>query len=121
MASVREVKQKLKRITRALRRTPGVTVKHESLKSAYFEGILSRGGRELSAFLIATDRLDGDWKRAAAEIELNVDAYLGDMSDRAALPWDFISTEKEQHRLRWEYRKGHGLPHRKKEMERVQG
>ena len=116
MASVKEIKRKLKRISKALRRTPGVTVKHESLKSAYLEAVLSRGGRELSEFLIATDRLDGDWRRAAAEIELDVDAYLGNMSDSAALPWDFISSEKEQHRLRWEYRKGYGLPYREKDL-----
>ena len=116
MAPVKEIKRKLKHIITALRRTPGVTVKHESLKSAYLEAILSRGGRELSEFLIATDRLDGDWRGAAAEIELDVDAYLGNMSDRAALPWDFISSEKEQHRLRWEYRKGYGLPYREKDV-----
>lgn len=116
MAPVKEIKRKLKHIITALRRTPGVTVKHESLKSAYLEAILSRGGRELSEFLIAIDRLDGDWRRAAAEIELDVDVYLGNMSDRAALPWDFISSEKEQHRLRWEYRKGYGLPYREKDL-----
>jgi len=112
MATVSEVKGKLRRITKSLRNTPGVSVKHESLKSAYFEAILSRGGRELSEFLIATERLDGDWRRAAADLQLDVDAYLGDMSDQEVLPWDFISSDKEQHRLMWEYRKGHGLPRR---------
>ncbi|MBT5877096.1 MAG: radical SAM protein [Candidatus Latescibacteria bacterium] len=113
MAKVAEVKRKLRRITQSLRRTPGVKVKHESLKSAYFEAVLSRGGRELSAFLIATDRLEGDWRKAATELELDVDSYLGDMTERQALPWDFISSDREQHRLKWEYDKGHDIPHRK--------
>ncbi|MBM3262526.1 MAG: radical SAM protein [candidate division Zixibacteria bacterium] len=112
MAKPGEIKRKLDRITSALRRTPGVTVKHESLKSAYFEAVLSRGGRELSAFLVETVRRDGDWKAAAAEIGLDMGFYLGDMSQRSSLPWDFISTDREQHRLRWEYRKSHGLPYR---------
>ncbi len=112
MASPREVKRKLNRIRKALRGTPGVDVKHESLKSAYFEAVLSRGGRELSGFLMETARQDGDWKRAAAETETDISHYLGDMADQRSLPWDFISTEKEHHRLQWEYRKSHNLPYR---------
>ncbi len=115
MASPREVKRKLNRIKKALRGTPGVDVKHESLKSAYFEAILSRGGRELSGFLMETARRDGDWKRAAAETETDISRYLGDMADARSLPWDFISTEKEDHRLRWEYRKSHNLPYRSRQ------
>ena len=116
MASPREVRRKLNRIRKALRGTPGVEVKHESLKSAYFEAILSRGGRELSAFLAETVRQDGDWKRAAAEIGMDTSRYLGDMADLQSLPWDFISTEKEHHRLQWEYRKSHNLPYRKRQQ-----
>lgn len=112
MASPREVKRKLNHIKKSLRGTPGVDVKHESLKSAYFEAVLSRGGRELSGFLMETVRRDGDWKRAAAETETDISRYLGDMADMRSLPWDFISTEKEHHRLQWEYRKSHNLPHR---------
>ena len=112
MASPREVKRKLNHIKKSLRGTPGVDVKHESLKSAYFEAVLSRGGRELSGFIMETVRQDGDWKRAAAETETDISRYLGDMADMQSLPWDFISTEKEHHRLQWEYRKSHNLPHR---------
>ena len=116
MASPREVKGKLNRIRKALRGTPGVEVKHESLKSAYFEAILSRGGRELSTFLTETVRQDGDWKRAAAELGMDTSRYLGDMADLQSLPWDFISTEKERHRLQWEYRKSHNLPYRNRQQ-----
>ena len=115
MASPKEVKRKLNRIQKALRGTAGVDVKHESLKSAYFEAILSRGGRELSGFLMETARRDGDWKRAAAELGMDTSRYLGDMADLQSLPWDFISTEKENHRLQWEYRKSHRLPYRKRQ------
>lgn len=115
MASAKEVKRKLNRIQKALRGTAGVDVKHESLKSAYFEAILSRGGRELSGFLMETARRDGDWKRAAAELGLDTSRYLGDMADLRSLPWDFISTEKENHRLQWEYKKSHNLPYRKRQ------
>ncbi len=115
MASPKEVRRKLNRIQKALRGTAGVDVKHESLKSAYFEAILSRGGRELSGFLVETARRDGDWKRAAAELGMDTSRYLGDMADLRTLPWDFISTEKENHRLQWEYRKSHHLPYRKRQ------
>ncbi|MYA78687.1 MAG: radical SAM protein [Gemmatimonadetes bacterium] len=115
MASPKEVRRKLHRIQKALRGTAGVDVKHESLKSAYFEAILSRGGRELSGFLMETARREGDWKRAAAELGMDTSRYLGDMADLQSLPWDFISTEKENHRLQWEYRKSHRLPYRKRQ------
>ena len=115
MASPKEVRRKLNRIQKALRGTAGVDVKHESLKSAYFEAILSRGGRELSGFVMETARLDGDWKRAAAELGMDTSRYLGDMADLQSLPWDFISTEKENHRLQWEYKKSHNLPYRKRQ------
>ncbi len=115
MASPKEVRRKLNRIQKALRGTAGVDVKHESLKSAYFEAILSRGGRELSGFLMETTRRDGDWKRAAAELGMDTSRYLGDMAALRSLPWDFISTEKENHRLQWEYRKSHHLPYRKRQ------
>ncbi|MXY50110.1 MAG: radical SAM protein [Gemmatimonadetes bacterium] len=115
MASPKEVKRKLNRIQKALRGTAGVDVKHESLKSAYFEAILSRGGRELSGFLMETARREGDWKRAAAELGMDTSQYLGDMADLRSLPWDFISTEKENHRIQWEYRKSHQLPYRKRQ------
>lgn len=115
MASPKEVRRKLNRIQKALRGTAGVDVKHESLKSAYFEAILSRGGRELSGFLVETARRDGDWKRAAAELGMDTSRYLGDMAALRSLPWDFISTEKENHRLQWEYRKSHHLPYRKRQ------
>ena len=113
MATPREIKRKLNRIQKKLRGIPNVAVKHESLKSAYFEAILSRGGRELSAFLIETVRQDGDWKRAAIEIGMDTSQYLDDMTDKKSLPWNFISTDKENHRLKWEYRKSHNLPYRK--------
>ncbi|MCY3553894.1 MAG: radical SAM protein [Gemmatimonadetes bacterium] len=115
MASPKEVRRKLQRIQKALRGTAGVDVKHESLKSAYFEAILSRGGRELSGFVMETARMDGDWKRAAAELGMDTSRYLGDMADLQSLPWDFISTEKENHRLQWEYKKSHNLPYRKRQ------
>lgn len=115
MASPKEVRRKLNRIQKALRGTAGVDVKHESLKSAYFEAILSRGGRELSGFVMETARMDGDWKRAAAELGMDTSRYLGDMADLQSLPWDFISTEKENHRLQWEYKKSHNLPYRKRQ------
>lgn len=115
MASPKEVRRKLNRIQKALRGTAGVDVKHESLKSAYFEAILSRGGRELSGFVMETARMDGDWKRAAAELGMDTSRYLGDMADLQSLPWEFISTEKENHRLQWEYKKSHNLPYRKRQ------
>ena len=115
MASPKEVRRKLNRIQKALRGTAGVDVKHESLKSAYFEAILSRGGRELSGFVMETARREGDWKRAAAELGMDTSRYLGDMADLQSLPWDFISTEKENHRLQWEYKKSHNLPYRKRQ------
>ena len=116
MASPREVKRKLNRIKKVLRGTPGVDVKHESLKSAYFEGILSRGGRELSAFLMETVRQDGDWKRAAARKRDWIPRFIsGTWRTGSRCPGISYPTKRNTIGLQWEYRKSHNLPYRERQ------
>ncbi len=93
-----EIKRRVRFVERGVGKHAEIGV--ENYRSAYLEGILSRGGRELSDFLIAIHRCDGDWKRAAREIGLDVDAYLSERPDRmASQPWDFIYEDGERDKL----------------------
>ena len=98
MEPMREIKRRVRLIEKGIGKNAEVKV--ENYRSAYLEGILSRGGREMSAFLAATYRCEGDWKRAAREIGLDIEGYLAERPDRLApQPWDFISYDGEREKL----------------------
>lgn len=98
MEPMQEIKRRVRFIERGIGKHAEVGV--ENYRSAYLEGILSRGGREMSDFLIAIHRCAGDWKRAARETGLDVDACLAEQPDRmAAQPWDFIYHDGERDKL----------------------
>lgn len=98
MEPMREIKRRVRFIERGVGKHAEIGV--ENYRSAYLEGILSRGGREMSDFLIAIHRCEGDWKRAAREIGLDVDAYLAERPDRMVpQPWDFITYDGERDKL----------------------
>ncbi len=98
MEPLREIKRRMRFLERGIGKNAEIHV--ENYRSAYLEGILSRGGREMSDFLIAIHRFEGDWKRAVREIDLNVDAYLDERPDRTAVqPWDFIYYDGERNKL----------------------
>jgi radical SAM superfamily enzyme YgiQ (UPF0313 family) len=102
MEPMREIKRRVGILRRGIGGAAEIAV--ENYRSAYLEGILARGGRELSAFLLAIGRCDGDWKRAARETGLEVDAFLAERPDRLApQPWDLLYAERERERLDREY------------------
>ena len=59
----------------------------EGLKSAYLQGILSRGGRETGRFLEETYRARGDWRAGAASSGLDLEEILGDRDVEGHAPW----------------------------------
>jgi radical SAM superfamily enzyme YgiQ (UPF0313 family) len=104
MAEPKEIKQKLDIIRNALKRIPAITVKHESFKSAYLEGILSRGDRSLSRFLLMTHQCQGDWRKALRELEWSLEPFLAAQDNLSTqLPWDFIMTERDRNVLFRQY------------------
>jgi radical SAM superfamily enzyme YgiQ (UPF0313 family) len=109
MARQPEVKRRISILRRGLARVRGVRVTSETLRSAYLQGILARGGREIAPFLECTYRNGGDWKRAAAEVGLDVDSCLGERSLGRRLPWSSMTSADTLEKLGWEYRKALSL------------
>ncbi|GIX48013.1 MAG: radical SAM protein [Candidatus Tectimicrobiota bacterium] len=104
MAPPRLVEARLATLRRALRPQSHIRLKHESLKSAYLEAVLARGDRRLRTFLLATHRLGGDWRRAARELDFDWERFVcTPLSPGAALPWDFLASDRQQQRLQREY------------------
>lgn len=105
MVSRKEIKRKLNYLRKGFNRAGSIELKPEGLRSAYLEGILSRGDRSMSEFLITTLACQGNWEKAAEEIGLDIEAYLSGKSSHSVLPWEFISNTREQERLAREYQR----------------
>ncbi|MRR57136.1 MAG: radical SAM protein [Deltaproteobacteria bacterium] len=67
-----------------------VEIRFESLREAYLQSLLSRGGRGLAALLVQA-RKQGSWKRAARDLAIDTD-YLVHRTIPLdeTLPWDII-------------------------------
>jgi radical SAM superfamily enzyme YgiQ (UPF0313 family) len=107
MEGLRAVKRKLSIVRRALHGVRGIRVRSESLKAAYLQGILSRGGREMSGFLEETHLLGGDWRGAVGSSGLDLGDCLGPRRLDEKLPWDSMYNEGQIEALALEYRRAH--------------
>lgn len=97
------VKEKLKRIKKALREIRGMRVLHDVPKYAYMQGLFSRGDRSIADVLVAMATTD-DWKKACAASGINEDFYIFRKRSRdEVLPWDFIDTGTSKETLWAEY------------------
>lgn len=97
------VKERLKRIKRALMQLKGVKVFHDVPKYAYMQGLFSMGDRRISDVLermVGTD----DWKKACADAAIAPDFYiLRQKRFDEMLPWDFIEHGISKEKLWAEY------------------
>jgi len=85
------LKERLKRITKALQKEPNVYVTHGLPKWAYLQALLSRGDRRVSTFLYAFKGLAGNWRQGFRSSSLNPDFFVYRTRLRDELfPWDFI-------------------------------
>jgi len=110
MVSLKEAKRKLNYLRKGFRRVRNVELKPESLRTAYLEGILSRGDRSMGEFLTAIHACQGNWERAAREVGLDIEACLAGKSNLSTpLPWEFISNQREQERLTREYQRSQAV------------
>ncbi len=92
MTEEKTIKNRLKMIKDGLRAERGVTVLHDVVKYAYLQGVLARGDRRLSQFLIEC-RNASAWFRVMKEQKIAPEFYV--FRERAKdeiLPWDFIDT-----------------------------
>ena len=65
----------------------------EPLRSAYIQGVLSRGDRRVGQLLAKACEYGGvkGWKRAAKELHFDIDGFLYDQRPiDAVLPWDTL-------------------------------
>jgi radical SAM superfamily enzyme YgiQ (UPF0313 family) len=105
MADFGEMKRKIAMIRRGLGGERRIKVKSEGLKSAYLQGLLSRGGRDASLLLEEIYRARGDWRAAAAKMGLSTREVLGHREIDAASPWDSMLGWKKHVELVKAYRR----------------
>ncbi len=111
MAPRRDIEAKLQTLRQAIRKESHIRLKHESLKSAYLEAILARGDRGMSTFLLEVHRQQGNWRRAAKQLDFDVEAHVGQtIGTEAPLAWDFLAGDRQRQRLHREHGRAMALP-----------
>jgi radical SAM superfamily enzyme YgiQ (UPF0313 family) len=104
-SSLLEEKRKLLR--KSVGKLSNVTIQMEGVKDACLQSLLSRGDRRLAALLLKACEL-GNWKKAARELDVDVDRLVTRTIPRdELLPWDFIEGGVKQKLVR-EYRLAFG-------------
>ncbi len=111
MAPRRVIEAKLQTLRQATRKESHIRLKHESLKSAYLEAILARGDRGMSGFLLEVHRQQGNWRRAAKQLDFDVEAFVGQtIGTETPLAWDFLASDRQRQRLHREHGRALALP-----------
>jgi radical SAM superfamily enzyme YgiQ (UPF0313 family) len=105
MADMGDIKRKISRIRRGLGGQRKIKVRSEGVKSAYFQGILSRGGREAGRFLEEVYLAGGDWRAAASKMGLDLHKILGGREIGGPTPWNSMLGPKRHLELFREYRR----------------
>lgn len=95
------VKDRLKRIKKALLPMKGIKIFHDVPKYAYMQGLFSMGDRRISRVLEKMLDVD-DWKKALVAAGIEPDFYIFRQKDfHDILPWDFIDNGISKEKL-WE-------------------
>jgi radical SAM superfamily enzyme YgiQ (UPF0313 family) len=85
------LKNRIKKIKRALGRVANVRVHADVPRWAYIQALLSRGDRRLAPLLTTVSKNGGNWPKAIKTVNINPDFYVYRERDREELfPWDFI-------------------------------
>ncbi len=91
MESVESLNKKQRLLEKAVRKIGNMNMIHDLPKWEYVQALLSRGDRRVGKLIRLAHEKQGDWKRAAKELGMDMDFYV--TRQRAfdeALPWDFI-------------------------------
>ncbi len=105
-AGVSELKERIKRVKRALQGEPRLRVHADLPKWAYYQALLARGDRRVADLLLQVHQADGDWHRACRQSPLNPDFFvLRERSPEELFPWDFIDHGVSKAYLWEEYQK----------------
>jgi len=85
--------QRLSRLKKGLM-PKGIKIKAESPAWSQVQGVLARGGTELSKVLADIEEISlSGWRKAAAKHDIDIDFYAHQRWDiKQKLPWDFIDS-----------------------------
>lgn len=104
MEAVSSLKDKEKRLKKALAKEGGIRVNTDLPKWAYVQTLLSVGDRRVSSILLRSHKLGGDWTKALRFSDLNPDFFVYRPKGLdELLPWDFIDHGIEKRHLISEY------------------
>jgi len=88
---VSSLKEKEKRIKKALGKEGGIKVNSDVPKWAYFQALLSMGDRRVGSMLLLSHKFGGDWAKAIRFSDINPDFFVYRPKGLdEVLPWDFI-------------------------------
>jgi radical SAM superfamily enzyme YgiQ (UPF0313 family) len=102
----KELKRRIKYVSRGLSRIPNVEVRHMSARIAHEQALFSSGDRRIAKAIDAAARMDGDLNRALRET--GIDAAFHTSRDRSYdefLPWSIVDTGLSFEFLRSEHQK----------------
>ncbi|MBI3652493.1 MAG: radical SAM protein [Acidobacteria bacterium] len=99
--SEKELDQKIKYITRALKSVPNVEVRAMSSRVAQLQALISLGDRRVSEFILEVDRT-GNWRQAMRGW---MDYALRRRSLDEPLPWDIVDIGLTTEFMKKEYRR----------------
>jgi radical SAM superfamily enzyme YgiQ (UPF0313 family) len=97
----RELDQKIKYLTRTLKRIPNVEVRAMSSRIAQLQALLSLGDRRISEFILEADRT-GNWRQA---MRAWTDYSLRRRSLDDVLPWDVVDIGLTTEFMKREYQR----------------
>jgi len=98
------LKNRIKKIKRALRAVANVRVHADVPRWAYIQALLSRGDRRLAPLLETVIKYRGNWRKAIKTVNVNPDFYVYRERDKGELlPWDFIDHGVDKDYLWHEY------------------
>jgi radical SAM superfamily enzyme YgiQ (UPF0313 family) len=104
MENLSSLKDKQRRLRKALSKEGGVKASFDVPKWAYVQALLSVGDRRVSWFLMAAQKNQGDWTKTFRSTDLNPDFYVYRPKGLdEILPWDFIDHGIRKEHLIKEY------------------
>jgi len=98
------LKEKQKWLRKKLSKEGGIKVNFDVPKWAYVQTLLSMGDRRVSAILLKSHELGGDWTKALRFSDVNPDFFVSRPKGLdEILPWDFIGQGVQKKHLVKEY------------------
>src|SRR5437667_7136571 len=89
----RELKRRLKMVSKNLSKIPNVEVRAMSARIAHEQSLLSSGDRKVARVIEAAARLNGDMRGALRETGINSAFYTGrDRGYEEILPWEIVDS-----------------------------